>query len=158
MKLFPDFARLWEANRAKNEKSVCVEFRLLQKKIGYFWHLYLNNSFNLLINTLATMKMKSTSTCLRSQPLLDISLLWPIVELLLGNQLLTTPASHNTYGCGCKRLLEHKVYKTCHSCEDKDPAIAYNKIRVSCWGNGKWHVITDWLHQLSLMVTRRFNG
>jgi hypothetical protein len=25
MKLFPDFARLWEANRAKNEKSVCVE-------------------------------------------------------------------------------------------------------------------------------------
>ena len=49
------------------------------------------------------------------------------------------PAPDHTgkpYGCGCKRLLEHKAYKTCHSCKDKDPAIAYNKIRVSCWAMG----------------------
>ena len=35
------------------------------------------------------------------------------------------PAPDHTgkpYGCGCKRLLEHKAYKTCHSCVDKDPA------------------------------------
>jgi hypothetical protein len=143
MKLFPDFARFWEANHSQNEKAVCVRFRLLQKMIGCFWYLYLNNSFNLLIDTLATMKMKSTSTCLRSQPLLDIPFLWPIVELVLGNH------TGKPYGCGCKRLLEHKAYKTYHSCVDKDPAIAYNKIRVSCWGNGKcvlyavmWLVIT----------------
>ena len=99
--------------------------------IGCFWYLYLYNSFNLLINTLATMKMKSTLTCLRSQPLLNIPLLWPIVELVLGNHTI------KPYGCGCKRLLEHKAYKTCHSCVDKDPVIAYNMIRVSCWGDGK---------------------
>ena len=35
-KLFPDFARFWEANQPKNEKAVCVRFRLLQKIIGCF--------------------------------------------------------------------------------------------------------------------------
>ena len=36
-------ARLWEANRAKIEKSVCVEFRLFQKMIGSFGKLYFFN-------------------------------------------------------------------------------------------------------------------
>ena len=72
------------------------------------------------------------------------------------------PAPDHTgkpYGCGCKRLLEHKAYKTCHSCVDKDPAIAYNKIRVSCWGNGKCcTVCSDVTRYNCLIAPAFFNG
>ncbi len=39
-------------------------------------------------------------------------------------------------GCGCGKQLEQKDYKNCHTCVNKDPSTAYNKIRVSCWGGG----------------------
>ena len=72
------------------------------------------------------------------------------------------PAPDHTgkpYGCGCKRLLEHKAYKTCHSCVDKVPAIAYKKIRVSCWGNGKCcTVCSDVTRYNCLIATAFFNG
>ena len=44
-------------------------------------------------------------------------------------------------GCGCGKVLEHHYYKTCFTCVDKDPTIAYNKIRLPCYGSGK-HCIT----------------
>jgi len=43
-------------------------------------------------------------------------------------------------GCGRGKKLEHKAYKPCHKCEDKNPSIASNKIRLPCWGNGKHYI------------------
>jgi hypothetical protein len=40
-------------------------------------------------------------------------------------------------GCGCGKVLEYKAYKACRQCENEYSSISSNKIRVTCWGNGK---------------------
>ena len=67
-------------------------------------------------------------------------------------------------GCGCGKKLEHKAYKPCHKCEDKDPSIASNKIRLPCWGKGKHciacsdSVTVDAERYNSLIAPAFFNG
>jgi len=36
-------------------------------------------------------------------------------------------------GCGCGKLLQRGYYSTCFWCDDKDPAIAWNKVAKGCF-------------------------
>ena len=62
-------------------------------------------------------------------------------------------------GCGCGKKLEHKAYKPCHKCEDKDPSIASNKIRLPCWGKGKCCTVCSEVTRYDCLITPAFvNG
>jgi hypothetical protein len=62
-------------------------------------------------------------------------------------------------GCGCGQQLEQRDYRTCPFCVNKDPAMAYNKIRVSCWGGGKsCTVCSDVTGYNYLIAPAFFNG
>jgi hypothetical protein len=62
-------------------------------------------------------------------------------------------------GCGCGKKLEHKAYKSCTQCEDKETSIASNKISLSCWGKNM-HCIacSDAERYNSLIAPAFFNG
>jgi hypothetical protein len=62
-------------------------------------------------------------------------------------------------GCGCGKKLEHKAYKSCTQCKDKDTSIASNKIRLSCWAKDM-HCIacSDAERYNSLIAPAFFNG
>jgi hypothetical protein len=62
-------------------------------------------------------------------------------------------------GCGCGKKLEHKAYKSCAQCEDKDISIASNKISLSCWAKDM-HCIacSDAERYNSLIAPAFFNG
>ena len=65
----------------------------------------------------------------------------PLPYRRVGSRQPTTDHSGQPCGCCCGKQLEQRDYKTCHTCVNKDPDIANNKIRVSCWGSGMYAVM-----------------
>ena len=83
----------------------------------------------------------------------------PLPARRVGSRQPATDHSGQPCGCGCGKQLEQRGYKTCHTCVNKDPAIAYNKIRVSCWGSGKsCTVCSDVTRYNCLIAPAFFNG